>query len=428
MSGSGQEGWRRCADEGAEADGVVGRCGRGGADRGGRVFGRRIKIPRPASRGVGLEEVGRGCAKIDPHCNRESGFFIVAAEKFFSFRPDWHQDPRAQPVIRHYQTALDSVLQSQPELAPCVKECVHCRIRFLTHPRNACRLNLRCPFGCREHHRRQRARQRSAAYYRTADGWWKKKCFNLQRGGGSSSAVGESPRNGTSDAQDPVANCSCASPPTPPGQETLSQPSPATPGPETLSEPSPATFSPTSALSPPVVVWPGESPSPAGSACHTTAHAVVNSGPAPPSTRPGQETFSHPHPAAKVPPACALSPPAESESCASPAPSPPPPPWPATPPPVESPPWQLPLTGVELDEASVTTSRLLPYVTLVVNLIEGRSFGCQEVAERLRRTMRQHRFAKRRRRDYVLWVLHHHPPWEDSHERNCGTVDAEPAV
>jgi hypothetical protein len=62
-----------------------------------------------------------------------------------------------------------------------VAYCVRCGIRFLTHPRNAGRRDLRCPFGCRQHHRRQRSRQRSTAYYQTAVGRRKKKRLNGRR-------------------------------------------------------------------------------------------------------------------------------------------------------------------------------------------------------------------------------------------------------
>ena len=76
---------------------------------------------------------------------------------------------------------MDAVLESQPELKSCICWCVHCGIRFLTHPRNAGRANLRCPFGCREHHRRRCSAQRSAAYYRTEAGKRKKKRLNGRR-------------------------------------------------------------------------------------------------------------------------------------------------------------------------------------------------------------------------------------------------------
>jgi hypothetical protein len=84
-------------------------------------------------------------------------------------------------TVRQYQAALHSVLASHPELSACAVHCVHCGIRFLTHPRNARRVDLRCPFGCQGHHRRQCSSQRSTAYYQTACGKAKKKRLNARR-------------------------------------------------------------------------------------------------------------------------------------------------------------------------------------------------------------------------------------------------------
>jgi hypothetical protein len=43
----------------------------------------------------------------------------------------WHQDDRARPLVRQYLIALDSVLESHPELQGCVVSCAHCGVRFL---------------------------------------------------------------------------------------------------------------------------------------------------------------------------------------------------------------------------------------------------------------------------------------------------------
>ena len=90
--------------------------------------------------------------------------------------------------MRQYQAALDSVLEDNSELRDCAVHCIHCGIRFLTHPRNAGRVNLRCPFGCRKHHRRERANQRSVDHYRKAAAKKKKKLLNARRSHGSLSA------------------------------------------------------------------------------------------------------------------------------------------------------------------------------------------------------------------------------------------------
>jgi hypothetical protein len=78
------------------------------------------KKPRPASRSIRIEEVGRGCVYNNREYSREPGFFAIAIEKFFSLRADWHQDDRASPLVRQYQTVLDSILQSHPALQGCV--------------------------------------------------------------------------------------------------------------------------------------------------------------------------------------------------------------------------------------------------------------------------------------------------------------------
>jgi hypothetical protein len=52
---------------------------------------------------------------------------------------------------------------------------------FFTHPRNAGRNDLGCPFGCRQVHRRQNAKRRSIEYYRTKEGKEKKRHLNAVR-------------------------------------------------------------------------------------------------------------------------------------------------------------------------------------------------------------------------------------------------------
>lgn len=188
--------------------------------------------------------------------------------------------------MRQYQTALDSLLESDSDLRDCVTFCCHCGIRFLTHPRCAGRLNVRCAFGCRKHHRRQRACQRSTAYYRSESGRAKKKRLNARR-------------------------------------------STRVTAPESL--------------------------------------APMDS-----------------------------SPPAE-----------PPPEQPAEPLPVKE---ELRLEGVVLDAQSVRNSPMLPYLRMLVNLIEGIRLRGEELVELLIQALRQHSIAFRRRTDYVLRVLHEHPP------------------
>lgn len=181
------------------------------------------------------------------------------------------------------------MLESHPDLRRCAVECVHCGIRFLTDPRNAGRIDLRCPFGCGRHHRRQCSNQRSGDYYATPAGKAKKKRLNSRR--------------------------SCRSPTAIRGEE------------DPPSDPIPATTS-------------------------------------------SEE---------QIPDELSIE-------------------------------VELRLEGLVLDESNVAHSPLLPYVRMLVSLIEGVRFSCQTLLDLLRRSMRQHSIARRRRADYVLAFLHQHPP------------------
>jgi hypothetical protein len=123
---------------------------------------------------------------------------------------------------------LDAVLRKHPDLQDCAVSCCQCGIRFFTHPRNANRRNLRCPFGCRDHHRRQRGNERSRKHYQTAEAKRKKKRRNGQRSKSAKDAENTPPRE--DDA-----------PPSPVGQPTLEKPAnpPSVPvsSPESASEP-----------------------------------------------------------------------------------------------------------------------------------------------------------------------------------------------
>ena len=80
-----------------------------------------------------------------------------------------------------YYAVLRSVLRAQPELRRCRTRCRHCGIFFLTHPRNAGRRDLGCPFGCRAAHHRRQGNQRTGAYYREEAGRDKKRDLNAKR-------------------------------------------------------------------------------------------------------------------------------------------------------------------------------------------------------------------------------------------------------
>ena len=94
---------------------------------------------------------------------------------------DWYRRGAVAVLVLEYYLLLRSVLRAKPPLRACLTRCRHCRIFFLTHPRNAGRHDLGCPFGCREAHRKRASAQRSAAYYRHPKGKGKKRDLNQRR-------------------------------------------------------------------------------------------------------------------------------------------------------------------------------------------------------------------------------------------------------
>lgn len=93
-------------------------------------------------------------------------------------------------VLRYY-FVLRTALLTHAHLRRCLVRCRHCRIFFLTDPRNAGRRDLGCPFGCGDAHRREASSERSTAYYRTESGRRKKQALNAKRGGGEPAPAAE---------------------------------------------------------------------------------------------------------------------------------------------------------------------------------------------------------------------------------------------
>lgn len=99
-------------------------------------------------------------------------------------------------------------MRDRSDLASCAVFCRHCGIRFLTHPRNANRRDLFCPFGCREHHRRQQANERSKKHYGTDRGRRKKKQLNGKRSAAYGGAEKEASPDTVPAPADEGASCS----------------------------------------------------------------------------------------------------------------------------------------------------------------------------------------------------------------------------
>ena len=133
------------------------------------------------SRHRGVDRVGQRHVKQHQYYNRDPGFVIIQIQAHFYFRLDWYREGEVRALVKQYYVVLRSVLRSQSHLRRCLSRCRHCRIFFLTHPRNAGRNDLGCPFGCRGAYRKQRSTERSVAYYATAEGREKKKMQNGKR-------------------------------------------------------------------------------------------------------------------------------------------------------------------------------------------------------------------------------------------------------
>jgi hypothetical protein len=71
---------------------------------------------------------------------------------------------------------------------------------------------------------------------------------------------------------------------------------------------------------------------------------------------------------------------------------------------------QLRFEGIVLDEEDLLESPMLPYVRMLVRLIDGVRLAPEAVVDWLLRSMRQRSMAYRSRMDYVLGFLHLHPP------------------
>jgi hypothetical protein len=105
----------------------------------------------------------------------------IKIQENFKFGPGWYRRTGVRYLVLQYYLLLRSVLRAKPCLRLCLTRCRHCRIFFLTHPCNAGRKDLGCPFGCKEAHRKRSSVKRSVEYYRTPEGKFKKKLQNGKR-------------------------------------------------------------------------------------------------------------------------------------------------------------------------------------------------------------------------------------------------------
>jgi len=99
----------------------------------------------------------------------------------FQFHPDWYRTGEVRGIAIQYYGILRKILKENSHLRKCLTRCRHCGIFFLTHPRNAGRKDLRCPFGCRQTHRKRSSTKRSVEYYQNREGKGKKQLLNGRR-------------------------------------------------------------------------------------------------------------------------------------------------------------------------------------------------------------------------------------------------------
>lgn len=114
---------------------------------------------------------------------------IIKIQEHFQFGRGWHRGSEVRDLMLQYYFVLRSVLRANPCLRRCLTRCRHCGIFFLTHPCNAGRKDLGCPFGCKEAHRKRGSAKRSVEYYRTPEGKFKKKLQNDKRSRAETKAV-----------------------------------------------------------------------------------------------------------------------------------------------------------------------------------------------------------------------------------------------
>lgn len=109
------------------------------------------------------------------------GFSLVGIQEQFAFCRNWYREGEVRDLVLRYYFVLGIALRSRPHLRRCLVRCRHCRIFFLTDPRNARRKDLGCPFGCGDILRRESRNARSRAYYRTQKGRENKQAWNGER-------------------------------------------------------------------------------------------------------------------------------------------------------------------------------------------------------------------------------------------------------
>jgi hypothetical protein len=261
--------------------------------------------------------------------------------------------------------------------------CKHCGIRFFTHPRNVDRKDLRCPFGCREHHRRELGRERSRRHYQKPEAKKKKELRNAQR----SFPVGFDDANFSADGNpSPSVNAS-------PGVD----PSPDVDVAPHIDVARDVSFDHSCRATTEGLPEMGDEGAIPAATLSTVASAERHEPQDPGSETRAEGDRSSPEVACPVLPAtkrCLIDSQHDPVNFECP----------------DTVRDQMPLTGLVLDEASVVNSPILPYVRMVVSLIVGKSIGKDQLVQELLQIMRQRSIDNPTGPRYVSPFLDQHPP------------------
>ena len=108
-------------------------------------------------------------------------FLSNEIKKYYEFYPRWYRKKEIRENVLKYYYILRTILKADPNLPECLTRCKHCGIFFLTGPQNIGRVDIACPFGCRESLQKKNSTRRSTEYYRTKKGKKIKSCLNQRR-------------------------------------------------------------------------------------------------------------------------------------------------------------------------------------------------------------------------------------------------------
>lgn len=94
--------------------------------------------------------------------------------------PKWHETEELRELKLSYLDQIETAAEEhQSRVTIC--NCFSCGIAFLSSRSNRDRVDLRCPFGCRERHQKRSTRARSLRHYQTEKGRQRKFILNRRR-------------------------------------------------------------------------------------------------------------------------------------------------------------------------------------------------------------------------------------------------------